>query len=276
LILMPGRKYARNRLINNNLTKQLIKKADPFSIFLPATQFARKMNRRNMPKKRHQPKGLEILYEDKDILVVDKPAGLLTVGTANNKTNTAYYKLTDYVRKGNWKSRNRIFIVHRLDQSTSGVLVFAKTEEAKFRLQSQWKDTEKKYVAVVYGQLAKKEDVISSYLAENKVFIVYSTPDTTKGKLARTAYKVLKESRQFSLLEINLLTGRKNQIRVHLADKGHPVVGDRKYGKHKEAFRRLALHSKSISFKHPTTGRQMTFETRMPNYFNELVEKNSF
>ncbi|MFA5251515.1 MAG: RluA family pseudouridine synthase [Phycisphaerae bacterium] len=225
-----------------------------------------------MPKKRHQPKGLEILYEDKDIIVVDKPAGLLTVGTANNKTNTAYYKLTDYVRKGNYKSRSRIFIVHRLDQSTSGVLVFAKTEEAKFRLQTDWKDTEKKYVAVVYGQLAKKEDVISSYLAENKVFIVYSTPDTTKGKLARTAYKVLKESRQFSLLEINLLTGRKNQIRVHLADKGHPVVGDRKYGKPKDAFRRLALHSKSISFKHPTTGRKMTFETRMPSYFNGLVD----
>ncbi len=224
-----------------------------------------------MPKKRHQPRGLEILYEDKDILVVDKPAGLLTVGTANNKTNTAYYKLTDYVRKGNSKSRSRIFIVHRLDQSTSGVLVFAKNEEAKFRLQREWKDTEKKYVAVVYGQLAKKEDVITSYLAESKAFIVYSTPDTAKGKLAHTAYKVLKESRQFSLLEINLLTGRKNQIRVHLADKGHPVVGDRKYGKPKDAFRRLALHSKSISFKHPASGRQMTFETRMPNYFNELV-----
>ena len=223
-------------------------------------------------KKRHQPRGLEILYEDKDILVVDKPAGLLTIGTDNNKTNTAYYKLTDYVRKGNYKSRNRIFIVHRLDQSTSGVLVFAKNEEAKFRLQQEWKDTEKKYVAVVYGQLNKKEDVISSYLAENKALIVYSTPDTTKGKLAHTAYKVLKESRQFSLLEINLLTGRKNQIRVHLADKGHPVVGDRKYGKPKDAFRRLALHSKSISFKHPATGRQMTFETRMPSYFNELVE----
>jgi len=225
-----------------------------------------------MPKKKHQPKGLEILYEDKDIIVVDKPAGLLTIGTANNKTNTVYYKLTDYVRKGYSKSRNRIFIVHRLDQLTSGVLVFAKTEEAKFRLQSQWKDTEKKYVAVVYGQLNKKEDVISSYLAQNKALIVYSTTDAAKGKLARTAYKVLKESRRFSLLEINLLTGRKNQIRVHLADKGHPVVGDRKYGKPKDAFRRLALHAKSICFKHPTTGRQMTFETRMPNYFNELVE----
>ena len=225
-----------------------------------------------MPKKRHQPRGLEILYEDKDIIVVDKPAGLVTIGTANNKTNTAYYKLTDYVRKGNWKSRNRIFIVHRLDQSTSGVLVFAKNEEAKFRLQSQWKDTEKKYVAVVYGQLAKKEDVISSYLAENKVFIVYSTTDATKGKLAHTAYKVLKDSRQFSLLEINLLTGRKNQIRVHMADKGHPVVGDGKYGKSKDGFRRLALHAKSISFNHPTTGRRMTFDAKVPNYFSELVE----
>ena len=185
---------------------------------------------------------------------------------------TAYYKLTDYVRKGNSKSRNRIFIVHRLDQSTSGVLVFAKNEEAKFRLQSQWKDTEKKYVAVVYGQLAKKEDVISSYLAENKAYVVYSTKDTAKGKLAHTAYKVLKESRQFSLLEINLLTGRKNQIRVHLADKGHPVVGDGKYGKSKDGFRRLALHAKSISFNHPVNGRRMTFDARVPNYFNELVE----
>jgi RluA family pseudouridine synthase len=225
-----------------------------------------------MAKRRHLPRGMEILYEDKDILVVDKPAGLVTVGTDNNKTNTAYYALTDYVRKGNYKSRNRIFIVHRLDQSTSGVLVFAKTPQAKLRLQTEWKDTEKKYVAVVYGQLAKKEDVISSFLAENKAFVVYSTTDKIKGRLAHTAYKVLKEGRQFSLLEINLLTGRKNQIRVHMADIHHPVVGDRKYGKPKDIFRRLALHAKSISFKHPATGKQMTFETRLPNYFNELVK----
>jgi tRNA pseudouridine32 synthase/23S rRNA pseudouridine746 synthase/23S rRNA pseudouridine1911/1915/1917 synthase len=221
---------------------------------------------------RYQPRGLDILYEDEDILVVDKPAGLLTVGTENNKTGTAYYVLTDYVRKGNLRSRSRIFIVHRLDKSTSGVLVFAKNEEAKSRLQKEWKDTEKKYIAVVYGQLAKKEGVISSYLAESKAYVVYSTADATKGKLAHTAYKVLKESRRFSLLEIKLLTGRKNQIRVHLADKGHPVVGDRKYGKAKDAFRRLSLHSKSISFKHPVSGRQMTFETKVPNYFNELID----
>jgi RluA family pseudouridine synthase len=223
-----------------------------------------------MPKKkrftnRYLPRGLKILYEDKDTLVVDKPAGLLTVRTETDKTRTAHYILTDYVR-------NRVFTVHRLDQWTSGVLIFAKREEVKLLLQAQWKDTEKKYIAVVHGQLPQKEGIIASYLAENKAFVVYSTTDTTKGKLARTAYKVLKETRQFSLLEITLLTGRKNQIRVHLADKGHPVVGDRKYGKTEDGYKRLALHSKSISFKHPTTGEQMTFETRLPSYFNRLMD----
>ena len=229
-----------------------------------------------MPKKKrstnkHLPKGLKILYEDKDILVVDKPAGLLSVATATNKTRTAYYFLTDYVRKGCPKSRNRLFTVHRLDQWTSGVLVFAKSEEIKLQLQVQWKETEKKYLAVVHGRLAQKQGIISSLLAENKAFVVYSTPNPAKGKLARTAYKVLKETDQFSLLEVGLLTGRKNQIRVHLADKGHPVVGDRKYGKAADKFRRLALHSKSISFKHPATGRQLTFETKLPAYFRNLL-----
>jgi len=230
-----------------------------------------------MPKKkrstnRHLARGLEILYEDKEILVVYKPAGLLTVGTETNKSRTACYILTDYVRKGCLKSRNRVFVVHRLDQWTSGVLVFAKSEEVKLRLQAQWKDTGKKYLAVVYGRPAKKEDTITSYLAENKAYVVYSTTDATKGKLAHTAYKVLKETKEFSLLEISLLTGRKNQIRVHLADKGHPIVGDRKYGKPGDVHKRLALHSKSISFKHPASGKQMTFETRTPAYFNKLID----
>jgi RluA family pseudouridine synthase len=223
---------------------------------------------------KHLPRGLEILYEDRDILVVDKPAGLLTVGTETNKFKTAYYILTDYVRKGCLKSRNRIFIVHRLDQWTSGVLIFAKSEEVKLQLKAQWKGTEKKYVAVVYGHLAQKEGMITSYLSENKAYVVYSTTDVTKGKLAQTVYKVLKETKQFSLLEINLLTGRKNQIRVHMTDRGHPIVGDRKYGKAKDGYRRLALHSKSISFKHPTSGEQMTFETKVPNHFNTLIGNN--
>ena len=249
-----------------------------------------------MGKKRrnkHLPRGLEILYEDSDIIVVDKPAGLLTVGTASNKTRTAHYILTDYVRKGSLKSRNRVFVVHRLDQWTSGVLVFAKSEEVKMRLQEQWKDTQKKYLAVVHGRLLQKEGIISSYLAENKAFIVYSTKDPAKGKLSHTAYKVLKETEQsspvrnkasmmprrplgavsngMSLLEVNLLTGRKNQIRVHFADIGRPIAGDRKYGKADDGLKRLALHAKSISFKHPVTGKQMTFESQTPSYFNNLM-----
>jgi tRNA pseudouridine32 synthase/23S rRNA pseudouridine746 synthase/23S rRNA pseudouridine1911/1915/1917 synthase len=229
------------------------------------------MRKRKYTSDRRLPRGLAIIYEDDDILVADKPAGLLTMGTDAEKTRTAYYILTDYVRKGCAKSRKRIFIVHRLDRETSGVVVFAKSEEAKLRLQGQWEDVEKKYLAVVYGRLTEKAGVITSYLAENRAYVVYSTPDAGKGKLARTAYKVLKETERFSLLEIGLLTGRKNQIRVHLADKGHPVVGDRKYGKSKDAYKRLALHSKSISFKHPISGRQLTFEAEVPGYFKQLL-----
>ncbi len=222
--------------------------------------------------RKHLSRGLELLYEDRDFLVVDKPAGLLSVGTATNKFKTAEYILNDYVRKGALKSQKRIFVVHRLDQWTSGAMIFAKSAEAELRLKARWKDTVKKYIAVVHGQLARKEGVITSYLAEDQAYDVYSTTDATQGKLARTAYKVLKETKRFTLLEINLLTGRKNQIRVHMADEGHPIVGDRKYGKGPDGYERLALHSRSISFQHPTSGEQLTFEAEVPNYFNKLVD----
>jgi RluA family pseudouridine synthase len=223
------------------------------------------------PGARFLPKGLVIIYEDGDILVVDKPPGLLTMGTDREKERTAYFMLTDYVRKGNYKSKKRIFIVHRLDRDTSGILIFAKTEEAKLRLQSQWKDTKKKYLAVVHGTCEKSEETITTYLAENTAHRVYSTSDTTKGRQAQTAYKVLKQTKDLALLEVDLLTGRKHQIRVHLADIGHPVVGDRRYGSGKEPHKRLALHALSISFTHPASGRQVTFETKVPVYFNKLV-----
>lgn len=215
--------------------------------------------------------GLKILHEDREIIVVDKSAGLLTIGTDKEKRRTAFYVLTDYVRKGCAKSRNRVFIVHRLDQDTSGVLIFAKTEEARTFLQENWENTQKKYLAVVHGRLEKKEDVITSYLTENSAHFVHSTSDRTKGRLSHTAYKVLKETREYSLLEIELLTGRKNQIRVHLAEMGHPVVGDWKYGKKDKVHKRLALHARSITFKHPSTGRTRTFEAGVPEYFEQLV-----
>ena len=212
-----------------------------------------------------------IVHEDRDILLVDKPAGLLTMGTDTDKTRTAYFILTDYIRKGYAKSRNRIFIVHRLDRETSGILVFAKSEEAKLRLQEHWKETEKKYLAVVHGKCDRKAGTITTYLAENKAHFVYSTSDAAKGKLSRTAYKVLRQTEDFALLEVGLLTGRKHQIRVHLAGIGHPVVGDEKYGKGDRGHTRLALHARSISFKHPFSGKHLTFETKVPAYFNRLV-----
>ena len=229
------------------------------------------MPKQKVPSSRHQPKGVIILYEDRDILVVDKSPGLLTISTEKGETNTAYYRLTDYVRKGCAKSRERIFIVHRLDRDVSGILVFARNVNAKTRLQEQWDQVEKKYLAVVHGAMAQKEATISSYLVDNKARMVHSTSDPTKGKLSHTAYRVLKETKLYSLLEINLLTGRKNQIRVHLAESGHPIVGDKKYGEGDKDLPRLALHAKSISFKHPHTGEQVAFETIIPPYFTKLV-----
>ena len=231
------------------------------------------MYKRSTSNHKPLPHGLVILYEDRDVLVVDKPAGLLTMGTDSDKTRTAYFFLTDYVRKGYSKSRNRIFIVHRLDRETSGIVIFAKNVETKIRLQDRWKDTEKKYLAVVHGQCAKTSGTITTYLAENKAHIVYSTSDRTKGKLSSTGYKVLKQTKNFALLELDLLTGRKHQIRVHLAGIGHAVVGDRKYGKGDRDHTRLALHARSISFKHPFSGQQLTFESQVPVYFSQLVGK---
>ncbi len=223
------------------------------------------------PPKRFQPKGLSILYEDRDILVVDKINGLLTIGNERVKENTAYYLLTDYVRKGSHKSKNRVFIVHRLDRDTSGILIFAKNENAKRYLQDEWQGFEKKYYAVIHGTLPEKEGVITSYLVENAAHRMYSVTDPEKGKLAKTGYKVLKESRKYSLLEIDLLTGRKNQIRVHFSEKGHPVVGDKKYGIKEKGIKRLTLHAASLTILHPHTKERMTFKAEVPAYFNSLL-----
>ena len=224
------------------------------------------------PPKRHQPRGLTILYEDRDILVVDKVNGLLTVSSERVKEDTAYYLLNEYVRKGNPKSRNRIFIVHRLDRDTSGVLVFAKTEKAKRFLQDEWQVFNKKYLAIVHGKLNDEQGLITSYLTENSIHKMYSTPDPEKGKFSKTGFKVLKESAKYSLLEIDLITGRKNQIRVHLADKGHPIVGDKKYGYKEKGIKRLCLHAFSISITHPYSKEKLTFKAKVPTYFDSLLK----
>lgn len=221
--------------------------------------------------KRFHPKGITILYEDYDILVIEKMNGLLTMTNENTHEETVYSLLTEYVKKGNSKSRNRIFIVHRLDRDTSGVLVFAKTEFSKRKLQDDWKSFSKTYYAIIQGVMAKKEGIISSYLMENSIYKMYSSTDTVNGKLAKTQYKVESESENYSLVKVNLLTGRKNQIRVHFADENHPVVGDKVYGSKEKGIKRLCLHAYSLSFNHPITSERMTIETKMPEYFTLLL-----
>jgi len=224
------------------------------------------------PSKKYQPKGLEILYEDRDLLVVNKSNGLLTVGTDREKDKTAFALLNNYVRKGNSRSKNRVYIVHRLDRETSGVLVFTKSDKARRYLQDNWVSFDKMYFAIVYGKMQEKEGLITSYLLENKAHRMYSVNDPNKGKLSKTGYKVIKESKTFSLLEISLLTGRKNQIRVHLSEKGHPVAGDKMYGKKDKGIKRLALHAASISITHPYSKKKMVFETEAPVYFKTLMK----
>ncbi len=190
--------------------------------------------------------GVDILHEDRDIIVVNKAAGLLTMGTGRDGGRTAFAALLDYVQKGNYKSRERVFIVHRLDRDTSGALVFARSEQAKMTLQDNWATAEKTYLAFVEGHPDPEQGTISSHLAENEARRVYSTKDPDQGRLSHTKYKVLKAVGSRTLLEINLLTGRKNQIRVHLADKGWPIVGDSKYGRKIRNEKRLALLRASV------------------------------
>ena len=214
---------------------------------------------------KYVPAGIKILYEDRDIIVIDKSAGLLSVKANYEVKKTAHHLLTNYVRKGNPKAKTKLFVVHRLDRETSGVMIFAKSYDIREKFAAQWKNVEKKYIALVYGNLAEKSGTIASYLAEGDDYKMQSVDNPQVGTLAKTKYKVIKASNNYSLLEIDLLTGKKNQIRVHLSEKGHPILGDIKYTENAKG--RLALHAFSIKFKHPFNNEEMTFETTIPEYF---------
>lgn len=228
-----------------------------------------KINKPIVPR-RHRPWGLEILHEDRDLLVINKEPGLLTMSYRRDEKRTAERVLTDYLRKGNSRSRLQAYVVHRLDRDTSGVLLFAKTEQAQKSLKAGWKQTEKLYLAAVHGTLARKCGIFSSHLAEDDDQFVHAVDDPGAGRLAETAYKVIKEFRGISLVRVSLLTGRKNQVRVHFADAGHAVVGDLKYGDSSTLKERLGLHSKSIAFNHPYRGERVMFDTGIPEFFARL------
>ncbi len=211
----------------------------------------------------------KIIYEDEDLIVIIKPEGLLTVATDTEKFNTAYRHLSDYVKEVN--KNNKIFIVHRLDRETSGILVFAKSQKMKEALQENWSNlvTKRGYVAVVEGHVSKKSDTIKSYLKETKTGFMYSA---SSGQLAITNYEVRSQNSSYSLLDIELETGRKNQIRVHLSELGHPIAGDNKYKSETNPVGRLCLHAKTLKFINPLTNEEFSFTTKTPSAFNALVK----
>lgn len=210
---------------------------------------------------------IEVVYEDDSIIVIDKPAGMLTMATETERTRTAYAILRAYLNHK--RPAEKLFIVHRLDREASGLLVFAKTPESKERLQNQFKDHSagRRYVAVVEGRVREDALSIQSYLAENAAYRVYSTPNRKVGKLAVTHVKVLRRSAKTSLVEVRLETGRKHQIRVQLAERGHPIVGDKVYGGRLDPIGRLALHGVRLELRHPATGAQKSFVSAYPREF---------
>lgn len=214
--------------------------------------------------------GLRILFEDEHLIVIEKDAGLLTIATNREKQKTAYYQLMDYVKSIN--PSYRVFIVHRLDRDTSGVMIFAKSKNVQQLLQENWHSIVPKraYIALVEGSVQKNAETITSWLKENRAFIMYSSQRPNDGQKAVTHYKVLKRNKKNSLLEVHLDTGRKNQIRVHMQDLHHPIVGDKKYGARTKPIGRLGLHAHKIAFTHPITNKSLAFESKIPKQFLTL------
>ncbi len=215
--------------------------------------------------------GITIIHEDDDIIVIEKAAGILSVATQiKDGESTAYAQLTAYVRQDH--PRNRIFIVHRLDRDTSGIMVFAKNEQTKERLQQQWKHLviERMYTAVVEGNVGKPAGTITSWLTESKTFKIHSCPFDNGGKKAVTHYKKIQGNHAYSLLQVHLETGRKNQIRVHMQDIGHPIAGDKKYGAHTNPLKRLGLHATTLVLLHPSTNKRMAFSAAVPKKFSAI------
>ena len=222
------------------------------------------------------PYGIEIIFEDKDILVINKPENLLSVPLDKEKAENALSVLRTYFNTKN------IFVVHRIDKKTSGVMMFAKHQEAIDRLNLMFKNHELKreYLAVVEGNLKEKEGTWKSYLVENKQYYVRSienggsvkntAENETEGKIAITHFSVIRRSKKFTYLKLNLETGRKHQIRVHCQDAGHPILGDNRYSSFKSPVSRMCLHSSLLEFLHPMTGKKMSFVAPVPQKFKKL------
>lgn len=249
----------QNVLVNGKIVTQynyLLKKNDNVEI-----------TKKRMPNI----KDIEVLYEDDEFLVINKKAGLLTIATSKEKVRTLFHYVYNYVKEIN--KNNKIFIVHRLDKETSGIVLFAKNEKIKQALQDRWNEivTLREYQAVVEGVFLEKSKKIEMYLIENKEGQVYKSKIKNLGKLAITKYNVVKHNGKYSLVNINIETGRKNQIRVAMAELGRPIVGDKKYKAKSNPCKRLMLHATKLEFIHPITKKKYKFTSNVPNSFNILV-----
>ncbi|MDD6272232.1 MAG: RNA pseudouridine synthase [bacterium] len=213
--------------------------------------------------KKNDNKKLNIYFEDKHLLIVYKEGGLSTINNDKYK-DSLYSKVYDYLHKKNQK----VFVVHRLDRDTSGLVIFAKSEKVKLMLQNNWENVEREYIAIVHGN-TKSEDIIKSYLKETKTLYTYYTNDKN-GKYSETKYTKLFSNNNYSLLRINLITGRKNQIRVHMSDNKTPILGDKKYGK-KDGFRKMMLLANKIDFIHPITKQRILINLEIPDNYKKVV-----
>ena len=216
-----------------------------------------------------------ILFEDEHLLVVQKPPGLLTVATLHEKERTAYAYLRELIKKND--PRGKLYIVHRLDKFVSGVLVFAKSETVKARLQALFRthQIQRKYWAVVEGRVARDQGTIESRLAEDRARRMRSIEDGAKGKIAITHFQVLRRFSNLTSLEVTLETGRKNQIRAHLSEMGHPVVGDKAYGSTVDSLGRMGLHAFLLGFRHPILGTPVLYRTEPPPEFRRYLPPRS-
>ena len=220
--------------------------------------------------KKESYEGVKIVFEDDDIIVINKRSGLLSIGSEKEKRQTAYRIITHHIQQENPVAR--LFVIHRLDREASGLMVFAKNKQAQVDMKDSWQKTFQKnlYLAVSEGTIEKDIDTISSYLNESKALIVYSGNNPKLGKKAITNYNVVKKNEFYTLLEATLETERKNQLRVHLKSIGHPIIGDKKYDSKQNPLNRTAVHLRRINFIHPATDQLMEFETKVPEDFLKI------
>jgi len=218
--------------------------------------------------------GLNIIFEDDDIIVINKRSGVLSIGSNKEKRQTVYRSLTQHIQKENPSAR--LFVVHRLDRDASGLMVFAKNKSAQLELQDTWKKTavQRKYLVLAEGSFEEDSNTIKSYLRESKALIMYSSNNPKDGKIAISNYSVIKKNEHYTLLEAWQETERKNQIRVHLKSIGHSIVGDTKYEAKTNPLSRMGLHAKILTFQHPTTHQLVTYETKAPEDFLKVFRKN--